>query len=272
MGVYTALDPLRHNDLHIRVVQKCLTPFIGGLIHEVSGELGKAWGKEVPLGGKGGEWEKVDMYRIIVRLIARLSAYVLLGGKDASEDEQWLKTSVDFTMNVFATTFLLRFFPRFTHRVVGLLLPSTWRIQMNLRAARKVVGRIVRERGGRRKYPQIDVTRESPDFLDRAIREMETTGHGMDELPQLQLILGLAAIHTTAMLGAQAVYEMCARPEYIDLLREEARVAVDEEGRWNKKTVDRLQMLDSFLKEAQRVNPPSFLSFKPYPETIRHVL
>jgi hypothetical protein len=50
------------------------------------------------------------------------------------------------------------------------------------------------------------------------------------------------------------LYELGDHPEYIEPLRQEMRQVLAEEGGWGKRTFNKLQKLDSFMKEAQRPN------------------
>jgi len=82
-----------------------------------------------------------------------------------------------------------------------------------------------------------------------------------DKLAHRQLVLSLAAIHTTTMAAAQAINDLCQHPEYVDSLREEI-TEVLEDGKWEKTTLNKMRKLDSFIKESQRLSPPSLLSFQ----------
>ena len=46
--------------------------------------------------------------------------------------------------------------------------------------------------------------------------------------------------------------ELCARPEYVEMIYQEIRAA----GNLDYESIDRLPILDSFIKESVRVNPP----------------
>ena len=52
----------------------------------------------------------------------------------------------------------------------------------------------------------------------------------------------------------QALYQLSYHPQYIAPLREEIASVVAEFG-WSKKSIDRLNKLDSFIRETQRVAP-----------------
>lgn len=52
------------------------------------------------------------------------------------------------------------------------------------------------------------------------------------------------------------LFRLAAHPEYTKVLRQEADSTVEDEG-WSKDALDKMHKLDSFLKECQRMNPPS---------------
>lgn len=61
------------------------------------------------------------------------------------------------------------------------------------------------------------------------------------------------------MAIAHAVFDLCARAEYVDALRLEAQTALAQDnGEWQLATIKKLHRLDSFLKESQRINHSTF--------------
>lgn len=81
-------------------------------------------------------------------------------------------------------------------------------------------------------------------------------------LADFQLLLSMAAIHTTTISVVAIMYELAARPEYIEPLREEMVNAIEEDGGVLKKTtLNKLMKLDSFMKESARMN----CGFRSYP-------
>lgn len=101
------------------------------------------------------------------------------------------------------------------------------------------------------------------DFLQWMMEDpnLSSSDGRPDKLAHRQLILSLAAIHTTSMAATHALYDLCAHPEYLEPLRDELVAVLKEDGGWCKQTLNKLVKLDSFLKESQRINPPSQLSF-----------
>ena len=64
------------------------------------------------------------------------------------------------------------------------------------------------------------------------------------------------------MAMVQVVYSLCAMPEYFEPLRFEAQSALQGSGGvWSIETLFKLQTLDSFMKESQRLNASSFREF-----------
>jgi hypothetical protein len=70
------------------------------------------------------------------------------------------------------------------------------------------------------------------------------------------LIMSQASIPPAALTATQVLYDLCAYPEYIEPILEEASAAIREDGELSQKTLFRMRKLDSFMKESQRVNPP----------------
>ena len=59
------------------------------------------------------------------------------------------------------------------------------------------------------------------------------------------------------MAAVNALYDICARPEYINSLRDEAHAALSTDGgSWQLSTIKQLKRLDSFFKESLRFTQP----------------
>jgi len=98
---------------------------------------------------------------------------------------------------------------------------------------------------------------EFPDILQYLIERAEGKDAEPMSLAAMVLSLSLASNHTTAMALTEALYDLCAHPEYQAVLRDEVQAAIDEDGGWKKTTILKMRKLDSFIKESQRMHPPS---------------
>ena len=79
----------------------------------------------------------------------------------------------------------------------------------------------------------------------------------MSDPSREQVGLALAAIHTTSNLITNVVYDLAAYPEYIEPLREEIKAVLAEDGSLMKTSLLKLKLMDSVIKESQRINPVS---------------
>ncbi|SJL10748.1 uncharacterized protein ARMOST_14142 [Armillaria ostoyae] len=66
------------------------------------------------------------------------------------------------------------------------------------------------------------------------------------------LLLNTAAIHSTSITFITTLYALATHPEYAETLRDEVEPIINEEG-CTKAAMGKMNQLDSFLKEAQRV-------------------
>ncbi|KAJ5134986.1 hypothetical protein N7526_006351 [Penicillium atrosanguineum] len=76
------------------------------------------------------------------------------------------------------------------------------------------------------------------------------------------LAISFAVIRISSSVPTHLLYDLCAQPEYIAPLREEIESVLREEGSlFTKGALNKLFKLDSFMKESQRFNPLSLLTF-----------
>lgn len=87
-----------------------------------------------------------------------------------------------------------------------------------------------------------------------AVRWMLEVANGRPrDLVAAQLSLITAGVHITSEEMAKCILQLCDRPEFIKPLREEI-VSVLKEFGWTKTALYKLRLMDSFLKEVQRID------------------
>lgn len=162
--------------------------------------------------------------------------------------------------SVFVSLVILKLFPPWTHYGLSWLLPTTWRGHRYIRKAKKLL------------VPEIQRRKAMSSPLDSAGANnlltwmMEIAGENEGEpqsLAHLEVVLSLASIHTSQMNAVHCLYDLIARPEYIKPIRDEITRVVEEDGGWKlwqKSSFTKLRILDSFMRESQRWNPPTLLS------------
>jgi Cytochrome P450 len=111
------------------------------------------------------------------------------------------------------------------------------------------------------------------DMLMWLMSEAKGVERSLEGLARRMLLLNFASIRATSFVSSQAtiwlaplnpylcivqtvtqvLYRLLSHPQYIEPLRQEIEAAVAEEG-WTKTGMDKMQNLDSFLREIQRID------------------
>lgn len=194
-------------------------------------------------------------------MVARLSSLVFLGEKSC-HDKEWLEVSVNYTIDSFVAARELRQWPSVLRPIVHWFLPSVQRARKHMKVGRQIVAREIAKRGlvvG--KIPEKVQDRQS-DALDWS-HEI-AAGRSFDPT-LIQVGLSLAAIHTTSNLLTNVMYDLAAYRDYFEPLRKEIKDVMEEDGVIQKTSLTKLKLMDSVLKETQRVNPVSISKIFSFP-------
>ncbi len=174
------------------------------------------------------------------------------------------ETVTDFTSNEAMTTMILRGIPPILHGIAVLFMPTYWTVQRTIRDSLTILGP---EISRRRRSEAEDPSYKKPVDLLQGMKDLAKPGSKQStarDLAHRQLVMSLAAVHTTAGQAANTLFDLCVHPEYFDILREEIITdVVNDPTGWDKQSLNKLKKLDSFLKEAQRMNPPSLRKNRP---------
>ncbi|KAF2641486.1 cytochrome P450 monooxygenase-like protein [Massarina eburnea CBS 473.64] len=265
-GGHTNMNIILKNNLHFRTLQEKLTPNLSRLTRPMQDELNYACKIDLP---ECEDWVAIKPYYTILRLVSRISARIFLG-LPYCRNEEWLEISTEFTENVFVSLVVLRLFPRYLHGVLAWILPSTWIGASYIRRAQKLLVPEIKKRQAalakKIESGNDDVSDDPNDnnllnWMIQLGNNIETKPH---DLAHLEVVMSLASIHTSQMNAVHVLYDLAALPGYIENLREEIVQVIKEDGpwsKWDKNSFYKLKKLDSFMRESQRFNPPSLLSY-----------
>jgi cytochrome P450 len=259
-GHWTNMNIILKNNLHFRTLQEKLTPNLNYLTAAMQDELNFAVKKDLP--ECEDNWVAIKPYHSILRLVSRISARIFLG-LPLCRDERWLEISTEFTENVFVSLVVLRLFPRFMHGVLSYFLPSTWIGRNYVRRAKKLLIPEIENR--QRTMSYIDSTAKNEmNLLDWMLEIATPQESKPSDLAHLEVVMSLASIHTSQMNAVHVLYDLAAHPHYVGELRDEIKDVILQDGKWTqwkKASFYKLKKLDSFMRESQRLNPPSLLSY-----------
>jgi hypothetical protein len=107
---------------------------------------------------------------------------------------------------------------------------------------------------------------KTPFSYNDAIDWMEDTAKGRPYNPAIsQLLLSMAAIHTSADMLTQVLFDIAEREDLVAALREEIMTVVRDNG-WSKISLYKLVLMDSTIKESQRLKPIAISNLPEYSE------
>jgi cytochrome P450 len=159
----------------------------------------------------------------------------------------------------------MRLLPTWMHPIASYLLPSNWRGWGYIEQAKKLLIPEIHRRmqlwDSRSEENSKSVDNTENNLLSWMMECAEGIERSPAHLAHLEIVVSLASIHTSQMNAVHVLYDLAAHPEYVPALREEILSVANSNGGWNKTSYSQLRRLDSFLKESQRFNPPSVLSY-----------
>lgn len=142
-------------------------------------------------------------------------------------------------------------FPSFMRSLAAFLLPFQRRVRRHVMESRKILGPTYMQR-------LADTEAGKPGFDDVfgwMVANAQPKQRNINDLVDYHLAMCLGTIHVPTETLVSMIYDLAARPEYIEPLREEIIQAVTEDGgQINKSTLAKLMKMDSFMKESQRFN------------------
>lgn len=192
----------------------------------------------------------------ILIFIARISSRVFLG-EELCRNEAWLKISREYASTMFPATDILRTYPAGIIRsIAARVLPICRTAQAQVAEARSILQPVLDKRAVAKKAAAatgktIEFNDAIEWFENAASRSKSKAGY---EPAAMQLFLSIVAIHTTSDLMTQIMTDLAAHPDIIEDLRREIKEVLSDGG-WKKTTLTNMKLLDSVIKESQRLKP-----------------
>jgi hypothetical protein len=267
----------------LQAVKVDLTRHIASTLDGLQDEIRYSFEKEL---GDCKEWTSVYLYSKMLRIVALLSGRVFVG-RPLSRDEEWIKSTINYTVDCVAAGKAARKYPSWMRGLVAGYLPEIKRVHQHKIRGGQLLEPILKAQLSKLDNEKIQ-NEESGDeqgtFISWILKHTPENerrnpvalannqmvckfSHTFRHLPYSLRPVSFAAIHTTTMATCQAIYDLVARREYIQPLRDEIEQVIAEDGhdidgdgflKLKKQSITKLRKLDSFLKETQRLSPPGF--------------
>ncbi|KAL1618717.1 hypothetical protein SLS54_007153 [Diplodia seriata] len=254
-GDYPGFDAfaiLKERDIFQEAIRIRLTQSLNFITEDLASEARDICNEAIP---DSKEYTSVALKPLVMDLVARVSQRVFIG-PDACRNDEWLTITKRYTVDSLAAARELRAWSPLARPWVHWFLPSCRRVRAELAAARRIVNPIVAARRARNtsraaEGKGVEKVADAVGWLDESAR-----GRRFDPACG-QLAFAVAATFTTTELTCVCVLNLCAHPEYVGLLRSEIVEVLGEGGgeggRWRKAALQRLRLMDSFIKESQRL-------------------
>ncbi|KAL4944974.1 hypothetical protein BDV06DRAFT_232154 [Aspergillus oleicola] len=245
----------------VETVRNKLTRNIGKFVepisHEAADGLQKQWSDNA-------EWHGVPLHKSILRTISKQSSRVFQG-YPLCRNEDWLRITVDHTVTFFEAAESLKVWPHLLRPLANKFLPLCRKLRAEAAEARSIINPVLEERQAKRtqrtQNTQKNGINEKVDFVEEEPGDMidwayETADRVPFDAALLQMKVSLASIHTTSDLVSQTIFNLASRPKLVEDLRKEVISVIGQYG-WVKTSMYQLKLMDSVLKETQRLKPIS---------------
>jgi len=191
----------------------------------------------------------------ILDIVARLSARVFLGDEEVTHNPQWLRITKDYTVDSFMASYEIRTYHKLLQPIIHWFLPQAQKVRAQLREAESIIKPVIQKRRSE-KASGLTEKSDTIEWTEEISKERNLQYHPA----AFQLNLAVAAIHTTTDLLTYTMYCLLQNPEYIQPLRDEIVSVVSGNG-LRHECLYKLKLMDSVVKEAQRLKPPMSSTF-----------
>lgn len=207
---------------------------------------------------------------MVFAAIGQITSRRVIDDPQVSRDPVWLKTIMGFTASLATFCITMRTISPTLRPIARFTIPSGRKLRYDIAQVTTFLAPLIRKRQQQQQQNLNSATgdqkqKEDPpqDFVQWLAEAAQ--GGGRDAEPEAIVIkilfLIVAAMHSSAVTAIHAVYDLCAHPETMRDLREEARAVLSAHG-WTHAALLRLHRMESFLKESGRANSAGIVSFQ----------
>ncbi|KAI0459174.1 cytochrome P450 [Xylaria acuta] len=257
IGHYTTID--HESDIMLGAIKIDLNRNLGNFVGDVEREVAHCFKTQFP---PCHEWTSLDLHEMLLRVVAQASARIFVG-YPMCRDEEWLECSTKFALDVMIGGEKLKQWHPWLRPIAQYFVPEMTRIRGDHRRALELLQPELEKRFKESDGTDAQSYNDMIEWMQQRAKKLGDKSFDSKELANLQMLTATAAIHTTRLAIIHALYDLAARPEYIEpLKREILEVTKDNNGTLRKQHLTQMRKLDSFMKESQRHNPPSIATFQ----------
>ncbi|KAI1078786.1 cytochrome P450 [Whalleya microplaca] len=252
---YIDLGSRKLSEFFVHVIKCDLTRSLGRINPRLMAEVARAVADELP---PCEDWTPAVVYPTILRIVALTSGSIFVGS-DLYRSEEYLHASMNYTMAFFNAIKKLKQWSPWTRWIGRYFTPEVDHLYAERKKAHDFLLPIIRQR-----REAMKVGKESPDdALQWMLNKVDEFGLSDDTLAEAQLNLSMVSIHTTTLTITLILYDLVVRQNVIAELRDEIKtVLAKENGVMSTHALFEMKLLDSVMKESQRMNPGNLTRFQ----------
>lgn len=209
--------------------------------------------------GNSPDWQEVPIKEHVLDVVARLTSRVFLGD-ELCRNEDWLEITKSYTVNAFKVAVKMQLVPHPFRFLLRWFSSDCAIVSQQFNRVVEIITPVIENRR-KLKAEALSKGTEMPIYKDATEWAEEESGGEPYDPAVFQLALSFAAIHTTTDLITQTLLQLAQQPALIERLREEIINVLRVEG-WKKSALFNMKLLDSAIKEAQRIKPNSLLGMR----------
>ncbi|KAI1456562.1 cytochrome P450 [Annulohypoxylon moriforme] len=246
------------SDILIAVVRKNLLRPTLSIIERMSDEAEHSLSKTI---GTTSDWTELNLPHFLMDLVGRLSARIFVGD-ELCRNEEWIGASQHYHHSWFAGAMKLHDWPWPLRHIVHWFIPECQEMRKSLAKQQQILADHVAKRQSM-KEAALAAGEEAPKFDDGfGWLEKEAHERGLvydaTMATGLQLMIALVSAHATTDLLQKTMMHLLQHPGATQQIREEVLGQLRAEGMTTASFYN-MQLLDSALKESQRVTPSEML-------------
>ncbi|KAK2054641.1 cytochrome P450 [Colletotrichum caudatum] len=257
MTKYTHINAT--NPLLIHGIKSDLTAHLPHLVPDLGKEVAATVPEKI---GLCEDWTEIVLLPKMLEMVTLASGYVFIG-PELSRRPEYMDATINFSVNAFGAADSLKQWPAILRRLAAGFLDSR---VLRLREQRKSIIQFLAPHIEQRKALRTQGAEDAPKdmlqwFVNKAPKFNQDT---IPDLAALQSGLGIVAIHTTANTATHILFDILAScPEIIPELRQEIYSVLEANGGcYSAKALNQMKLMDSVMKESQRLNPLILSSFR----------
>ncbi|CAG7995537.1 unnamed protein product [Penicillium nalgiovense] len=183
------------------------------------------------------------------RMFAQIMSRMFINDKDFYRNPEWVNASSEYVELSALAGFELRAFPKWAKRFAAPFLPNCRKLQSLFKHINTLLNPLKEKLDGK----ILEADPKNPlSFLHQKLEGQS------DELASMLIALCLVSYDGGAELFTHVLHSVFRNDQLISDLRSEIVNVVGKEG-FNRNTLQNLVLMDSVLKEAQRMHPESVL-------------